>query len=183
VSNDEARKDPFRIAPTAKVVAICVGAGPALFAFLFCVNFAIHLFFFDTRIDRPVGEYAVMLTAFQAFFFVWMFVGNLLAFACLALWLLLMSKIVRIHAFVAAIIFVPAMTFVNCRVYGQYGPGEFVDPPPTLVFGTELLWEFPLRGFLLIAILTAVSAGTCGWLLSRRRVLVRPDDVMGAGRA
>lgn len=168
---------------TIRLMAICVGAGPAIFALLFCLNMSMVIFFFDSRVDRPASEYFIALTAFQVVFFVLEYVGSWLAFACLALWLLLISKIVRMHAFVATMIFVPVMTFIICKITGQYDPVDLIDPPPPLVFGAAVVWEFPLRGFLMIFVLTAISAGACGWLLSRSRVLVEPDDTMTVHRA
>jgi len=166
-----------------KLAAICAGAGPAIYALLFCLNMSIIIFFFDTRVDRPAYEYVIMLTVFQVVFFVLAYVESWLAFACLALWLLLISKIVRLHAFVAAVIFVPLMTFINCKISGQYDPVDFVDPWPPLVFGAAVLWEFPLRGFLAILTQTAISAGICGWLVSRSCGLVQSDNTMKARQA
>ena len=162
---------------TIRLMAICVGAGPAIFAFLFCLNVSIAIFFFDSRLDRPASDYFIALTAFQLFFFVLWYFQSWLAFACLALWLLLISKFARIHAFVATMIFVPVMTFIVCKIAGQYDPIDLIDPPPPLVFGAAVIWEFPLRGFLLILVLTAISAGACGWLLSRSRLLVEPETM------
>jgi hypothetical protein len=167
---------------TFKLMAICAGAGPAIFALLFCLNMSIIIFFFDTRVDRPASEYVIALTAYQGVFFVLMYVGSWLAFACLALWLLLIPKI-RVNAFAAAVIFIPVMTFINCKIIVQYDWADHVGPPPPLVFGSAVFWEFPLRGFLAILTQTAISAGICGWLVSRSRVLVQSDDTMKARQA
>jgi hypothetical protein len=163
------KTDPRAAPSAAKLVAICVVAGPAIFAFLYCLNSEIFLLFFAPRGDHPTIESVVaVLVVLPVALFMWMYVVNVIGFACLAGWLLLLSKIMRTHIFAGAIIFIPVMTFISCKVYGRYSPVDFDDSPPPLVFGTALLWEFPLRGFLPIFIFTAISVAACAAWLSRR---------------
>jgi hypothetical protein len=120
-------------------------------------------------------EYLVALTVYQFFFFVFEFFASLPAFVALGAWLailvsLLEKVIVRKYALVAAaVVFSPLVIFISSKISG---PGHFelteegqIAPP--LVFGSALLWEFPLRGFLMIALFDVVAILVCCLLMLR----------------
>jgi hypothetical protein len=157
-----------------RITMISALLGPGAFAFLFCLNGAIDIYFFDVRSDRPAHEYAVMLTAGEVVFFIWAFVTNWFAFAALSAWLIISSALLkragvpRWGLVVMALIFVPVMTFISCKIYGRFELQEEGETPPPLLFGTALSWEFPLRGFLLIFVLNVAAVIVCCWLLMRQ---------------
>jgi hypothetical protein len=144
----------------------CTFAGPAFFALFFCVNGAIHLYFFDSRADRPAQEYIVMLTAGEFFFFLFSYITNILAFFCLGLWLV-GSNALRLNKWIAAVVFVPVMTYITCKLFFAWDPVEENVAVPDVVFGAAMLWEFPFRGFFLVLFGNIFAVSCCCWLLDR----------------
>jgi hypothetical protein len=120
-------------------------------------------------------EYLVALTVYQFFFFIFEFFVSLPAFVALGAWLtvlvvLLKKAMVRKYALVAAaVIFSPLVIFISSKISG---PGRFElseegEIAPPFVFGSALLWELPLRGFLMIALFDVVAVAVCCLLMLR----------------
>lgn len=156
---------------------VCMICGPTVYALAFTVNAEIAMFFFDTNPIRPWHEYVVMMPLFGLIGFMWMWIANLPAFIVLGLWLAA-QRFLRLNHWVAAIAFIPVITFIDSRLYGQWdmmGP----DPtPPRLVFGSMLLWEFPFRGILLTFVCATVAVVVCCLLLSRNRAADREQTMV-----
>jgi hypothetical protein len=62
------------------------------------------------------------------------------------------------------------MTFMSCKLFGRFELYNEGDIPPPLVFGAALLWEFPLRGFFVVALPNVAAVAVCCWLLMRSRL-------------
>jgi hypothetical protein len=163
-----------RLPLNVRVFVISALAGPIVFAFLYCLNAAILIWFFDPRSDRPMYEYLVALTVYQFFFFILEFFASLPAFVALGAWLtvlvLLLKKVmVRKYALVAAaVVFSPLVIFISSKISGRFELTEEDQIAPPLIFGSALLWEFPLRGFLMIALFDIVAVLVCCLLVLRR---------------
>jgi hypothetical protein len=119
-----------------------------------------------------------MLTLFQFFFFIWALFVSLPAFVALAAWLIALLVLLKKEAvgnnglILAAAIFSPLMIFITCklqdRFLGGWQPSTEGEVMPHAVFSTVLIWELPLRGFLLITTLHFAAILVCCWLMLRR---------------
>jgi hypothetical protein len=159
-----------------RILTVSALIGPAVFASLFCLNSAILVYFFDQRTDRPVHEYVFVLTIGEIIFFIWSFLRSWPAFVALGAWLVISAKVLQRAAMqrcglaISAFIFIPVMTFISCKLFGRFELYSDSDTPPLLVFGAALLWEFPLRGFFVVALPNVVTVAVCCWLLMRSRL-------------
>lgn len=160
----------------ARIFIVSALIGPGVFALLFCLNAAIQIYFFDARLDRPAHEYVTMLTSQEVFLFIFAFAASLSAFIAFGIWLIVSAMVLqragvrRRNLTIAGLIFVPVMTFISCKLFGRFELYNEGDIPPPLVFGAAMYWEFPLRGFLVIALPNVVAVAICCWLLMRAPV-------------